>query len=270
MGQSGRVTLLEDLRVQVALIERRGAASGAVALPFGIPSLDASLPEGGLGRGALHEVYGGNADSDHGAAAALLIAGILARAGGPVLWVSGYFDLFAPALVGAGLRPERVLHIEAGREVLLAMEEGLRHPGLGGVVGEVVGRLGLTASRRLQLAAESTGAMAFALRRARRLDDPVLVEPSAAATRWRVVCLPSSPPLPWAPDTPGLGRARWRLELLRARGGRPGSWIVEACDAQGRLSLVADLADGSAAPEQEGRQDAPQRAIVGRPRRATG
>ena len=256
MGRTGRTTLLQDLRAQVARIERRGAALGAATLSFGVPALDAALPEGGLARGALHEAFGAGADAGHGAAAAPFAAGILARAGGPVLWVSEHFDLFAPALAGAGLGPERVLHVEAGRDVLLAMEEGLRHPGLSGVVGEVFGRLGLTASRRLQLAAEATGTIAFALRRSRKDSDAFLAEPSAAVTRWRVACVPSAPPLRWAPDTPGLGRARWRLDLLRARGGVPASWIVEACDAQGRLAVVADLADRSAAPDAERRRAA--------------
>jgi protein ImuA len=44
------------------------------------------------------------------------------------------------------------------------IEEGVRCPGLPGVVGEI-GRLSLTASRRLQLAAEATGVVALVLRR---------------------------------------------------------------------------------------------------------
>jgi protein ImuA len=250
MEQAGRIALLEELRTRVARIERATGAPGRVALPFGLAPIDGTLAEGGLAHGALHEVFGAGLDLGHGAAAALFAAGILARAGGPVLWVSERVDLFAPALASVGLAPERVLHVEAGRSVLLAMEEGLRQPGLAGVVGEVFGRLGLTASRRLQLAAEASGAIAFALRRSRRPDDPALAEPNAAVTRWRIAPLPSPPALAWAPDTPGLGPPRWRLELLRARGGRPGSWIVEACDATGGLALVADLADGSAVPER--------------------
>jgi protein ImuA len=247
MGSTDRGALLEDLRAQVARLERRGGApSGTAVIPFGIPEIDSALLGGGITRGALHEIAGDGSDAEHGAAATLLIAGILARARGPVLWVSGRFDLYAPALVGAGLSPERVVHVEAGRDALLAMEEGLRHRNLLGVVGEVSGRFGLTASRRLQLAAESSGAIAFVLRRARRTGAIDLGEPTAAVTRWRVACLPSPPPLPHAPETPGLGRARWRLDLLRVRGGEPHSWIVEACDAQGRLRLAADLADGQA------------------------
>lgn len=247
--------MLDGLRAAVARIERRGAEAGPAegALPFGHPGLDAHLPGGGLLLGALHEVAGAGPDVEHGAAAALFAAGALARLHGKVLWALERRDLFAPALAGAGLHPGRVLYVEAGRPaaVLLAMEEGLRHGGaLRGVVGELSGRLSLTASRRLQLAAEASGGVAFVLRRSRRHDDPALAEPSAAMTRWRVGALPSPPPLPHAPDVPGLGRARWRLDLVRCRGGEPRSWTVEACDAQGRLGVAADLADRQVAPGQ--------------------
>jgi protein ImuA len=114
---------------------------------------------------------------------------------------------------------------------------------LAGVVGEVTGRLSLSASRRLSLAAERGGGLAFLLRRSRRPDDPALEEPCSAHTRWRVAALPSAPPLR---RVPGLARARWRLELMRARGAEPGEWDVEACDATGHLGVVADIIDRSA------------------------
>ena len=221
-------------------------------------ALDGALPGGGLALGSLHEVAGSGPDVEHGAAAALFIAGTLARLSGTVLWAVERHDLFAPALAGVGLAPGRVLYVEAGRStaVLLVMEEGLRHRGLAGIVGEVSGRLTLTASRRLQLAAEASGVVAFALRRSRRHGDPALTEPSAAVTRWRVGALPSGPALPFAPEVPGLGRARWRLDLVRCRGGEPRTWIVEACDAQGRLGVAAELGHRQAAPGEQRRASA--------------
>ena len=71
----------------------------------------------------------------------------------------------APAVAQAGLLPERVIYLEAGDEpsVLACFEEGLRHRGLGAVVAEVA-RLSMTASRRLQLAAEGSGAIGIAIR----------------------------------------------------------------------------------------------------------
>jgi protein ImuA len=250
--------VLTDLRSRIARIARDPAYRGAPAICFGIPSLDRHLPDGGLAIGALHEVAGTGPDTEHAAATALFAAGVLAQLRGPVLWALPRDDLFAPALAGVGLHPDRLILAEAGKHVLSVMEEGLRHHGLSGggptggglagVVGELDGRLTLTASRRLQLAAEASGITAIVLRRSRRHDDPVLAEPNAAVTRWRVTALPSAPPLPQAPDIPGLGRARWRLELLRCRGGEAATWIVEACDATGHLALVAELPDRSAAP----------------------
>ena len=174
-----------------------------------------------------------------------------------MLWVLEQRDIYPPALAEVGLTPNRVVYVHARkpRTVLLVMEEGLRHRGLACVVGEFSGALSLTASRRLQLAAERSGVTAFLLRRSRRFDDPVLREPSAAVTRWRVGTVQSAPPVLHAPETPGLGPALWRLELIRCRGGEAHSWIVEAFDATGRCRLVADLADRPAAPE-------PRRAVA--------
>ncbi len=240
MGQlaTAHQDTLIRLRTAIARIERAGEVRVPEAVAFGVGAIDGVLPQGGLLPGALHEVMGQET------AGALFAAGILARRAGPVLWVVERGDVFGPGLAGAGLHPDRVIYAEAGKQVLLVMEEGLRHRGLAGVVGEIGGRLTLTASRRLQLAAESTGALAIALRRPRK---PVPPEPNAAVTQWRVSVLPSGPPVPDAPEVPGVGRGRWRLELVRSRGGRMGEWVVEACDAAGHISLVSPLADRPAA-----------------------
>src|SRR2546422_9575973 len=107
------------------------------------------------------------------------------------------------------------------------MKKGYRR--LGAVVAEV-GRLSMTASRRLQLAAEGSGVIGLAMRCWRRQSEAEeFRQPTASTTRWRVSALPSTP-LP----VPGIGRARWRLELLRCRRGESAEFEVEACDAQGR------------------------------------
>jgi protein ImuA len=229
--------ILEELRARIARLEQSGPARSP-ALPFGIPEIDSRLPQGGLARGALHEAAGGGFGALHGAPAVLFAAGVLARLDGPVLWCLAARDLFAPALAGAGLHPDRVLYAEAADEktVLLCLEEGLRHGGLAGAAGEV-SRLSVTASRRLQLAAEASGTLAFVIRRWRT---PAAAtdfgQPTAAATRWRITALPSSP-LPAA----GVGRPRWLVELIRCRAGESAEWELEACDEKGRLALPASL-----------------------------
>ncbi len=163
------------------------------------------------------------------------------------------------------------------------MEEGLRAAGVAAVVGEV-GALPAVASRRLQLAAERSGVTAFMLRRWRDGGQAARERnlPNAAATRWRIAALPSRPiPIPSYPtsprsfpssphagengwglrekrrenegEEPGIGHPRWRVELLRCRGGAPAGWEVEIregkmADATDIVSLAAALADRPAAP----------------------
>jgi protein ImuA len=243
--------VLDELRNRIARIEQVGRPQRRV-VPFGVAAIDARLPQGGMVCGALHEITGGGLGAVHAAASVLFVAGMLAHIDGAVLWCLRTRDLFAPALAGAGLHPNRVIFAEAGNErtVLVCMEEGLRHPGLAGVVGEVA-RLSMTASRRLQLAAEASGVTAFVIRRWRTVREAQeFGQPTAAMTRWRITALRSAP-LP----VPGIGRARWQLELVRVRGGEGAVWDVEACDVQGRLALPSDMADRPAAPA-EGRQRA--------------
>lgn len=173
----------------------------------------------------LHQVVG-----DDGTATGFAgwLLGRLARRR-QVLWClrrDAAAGLHLPGLAALGLAPDRLIVVAGGddKQVLWAMEEGLRCPALGGVLGEVTG-LDLTAGRRLQLAAEAGGVTALCL------------HPSgtraagAATTRWRVSAAPG-----------GL----WRVALERCRGGEPRQWLVERMDATGDLAVAAEFRDGSA------------------------
>jgi protein ImuA len=237
---------LAALRAEVRAIESAGAMGSRECLPFGVEAMDSRLAGGGLSIGALHEITGARPELSDDAAATLFIASIAARLEGPVLWALCRRDLFAPGLALAGLGPSRILYAECGRDedVLAVMEEGLRHGGLGAVVGEV-GRVLMASTRRLQLAAEEGGTTAFTLKRWRRSGEDPLLVPSAAVTRWRIACVPSGE-LP----AEGIGRPRWRLDLARQRGGDPFTLIMEGPDNEGRLALPAEPRHRSPAPDR--------------------
>ena len=242
--------VIASLRETLRTIEGDGHRR-RVVLPFGVEALDARIADGGLRLDALHEIAAATPHPGDDASATLFVAGIAARAWGPVLWVVRRRDLFAPGLYQAGLSPERVIYAEAAddAELLALMEEGLRHRGLGAVIGEAK-RAATAATRRLQLAAEGGRTIALLMKRhAREGSDPFAV-PSAAVTRWRVASAPSVPL-----RVAGVGRARWNLSLVRQRGGEPLELLMEACDETGRLALPAALVDRS-------------RAAGGTPRRA--
>lgn len=125
------------------------------------------------------------------------------------------------------------------------MEEGLRHRGLGAVVGEVR-RAALPDTKRLQRAAEGGKTIALLLKRhARTMSGRgagnSLAMPSAAMTRWRIAQAPPVPPSALPPV--GVGRALWHVDLVRQHGGEPAHWTMAACDETGRLALPARLAD---------------------------
>jgi protein ImuA len=238
------------LRERIRGIERPVATLHGV-LPSAVAAIDRTLPGGGLARGALHEILGAGGDEEDGALAAAFIASILGRLltkeNGIVLWCLPRPDLYGPGLAAQGLDPGRVVLVETSRdaEILWAMEEGLRASGILAVVGEV-GTLPMVASRRLQLAAERSGIIAFLLRRWRNGGQAARERalPNAAVTRWRIAALPSSPER----GEPGVAFTRWRIELLRCRGGEPACWEMEVPDAADHVSLVATLADRPVAP----------------------
>lgn len=224
-----RGATMADLRAQIAAIERGGAPRRQV-VALGLPDLEAVLPEGGLACGAVHEAMG--------AAAGGFAAMVAARAAGPVLWCRDIDDramLYGPGLEAYGLAPARaiVAHCRGRTDLLWAMEEGLRTQGLAAVIGEPTGTIDLTASRRLQLAAEIGGGLGIVINMQGGF------AASALESRWRIDAAPAGDTI----------RPRWKVVLERSRGGAQNvSWIVERDEETGRFAVVAALADRPAAP----------------------
>lgn len=223
--------LWDALRARIQAMERIGPGRAeTVTVAAGI---DEALPWGGLPLACLHEVVA----EDHAATGfcALLLARLAGR--GPVLWClrrGGAADcLYGPGLAAFGLTPDRLILARGAceREVLWAMEEGLRCARLGGVLAETQG-LEPTTGRRLQLAAEAGGVTGIVLHGAG--------QPSAgiATTRWRVRAAPSA-----ATAWGGLGAARWRVDLERCRNGGPRSWLMEWRDETRDFLVVSELSD---------------------------
>ena len=248
---------LAALRRRIAALEHRppaleGATDGSRAgRPWllGVGALDAALPAGGLAPDGLHEAAGASAAD--GPSAAAFLAALLARharAGecSAVLicqsrgGAARFGRLHGPGWRDLGLEPADLLILRARRErdVPWAMEEGLRCGVLAAVLAEAES-IEFTVSRRLALAAAEGATPALLLRH----DE--LGPASAALTRWRVTALPSRAD-PFDEDAPGL--PRWRLALVRARGGRPLARDVEWNRETGDFRMAAALADRPAPP----------------------
>ncbi len=194
-------------------------------ITLGVPEIDGHLPWGGLAPASLHAISGAESLTPAiGFAAALL--GRATRTPGAkrcALWCRRGRDLYAPGLSNFGLTAANLVIVNAveERDLLWAMEEGLRSGAMDAVLGEPQVP-SLTALRRLQLAAETGGTTALLL-------DGMM--PSGensrsigtGMTHWRVRTIAA----PVARRNPWPGPSRWWLELLRCRGGTAGSWPVD-------------------------------------------
>ena len=243
---------LAQLKQRIACIPalRPEARAAEGRLSTGLPSVDAYLGTAATPLGAVHEIAGHGGDEEQGAAGAAFLA-LSLKASAPtgwIAWVTQEGDLYAPGLAAFGLDLRRLILVSARRdaEVCWALEEALRSRSLCAVVGEI-GAVTLTATRRLQLAAEQAGIPCFLLRRWRTgaLAQRHRAQPIAAATRWRISPLPDAA----KEIMPELGRMTRHVDLWRCRNGRPASWKVEmGHDDQRRITtlplVVADpLAD---------------------------
>lgn len=214
-------------------------------LPFGDVRVDNHLPGGGLPLGVMHELHADGIEREVGAVGGAFAATLLARLPdrGAILWIATVSDLYAPGLLAFGLDPGRVINVLArdDAQALGTMELALREGGVAAVLGEV-SALGRLPGRRLHFACLKHGVTAFVLRRAPYGAGSARAERDgmAATTRWRVAAAPS------ALQAREPGAPRWRVDLLHARGGREGSWVMEVGDAPGALRVVSELGDGTA------------------------
>lgn len=213
------------LKRKIARIEGPPARAGPGLAPLGHADVDTALG-GGLARGRLHELFAlDSADASSGAGFAAMLA---RRLGGPVVWLRAEAaeklggGLHAPGLGEIGVDPATLILgvLPDAKDVLRAGLDVVRCAAVGVAVIELwrgVRELDLTATRRLAVAAESSGVTALLLR------VEAVPMPSAAHTRWAVRAGPSAALEANAPGHPAID-----VELLRQRGRPAGAgWLLE-------------------------------------------
>jgi cell division inhibitor SulA/protein ImuA len=246
--------LLDELRRRVRAAE---GGYGEPALrrhvPTGIAAIDAELPGGGLPAGSLIEIFERDDVPCGGTTLAVLLAkAALAHAsdGGTerIAWVDTR-ELYVPAAAALGIDLRRLLVVAPRNdaEALWAFEQAARSRAIAASV-LAAGRVPLPVVRRLQLAAEAGGGLAFLLR-----PDAESAQPSVAAVRIR------TSPRPRDGETPegGIRRhfppRRFLINILKLRGGFvSSSWIAEVCDANGTMHCVAAAGDRKGREVQRG------------------
>jgi protein ImuA len=208
-------------RLRGEILQRQGLQKtpGRTDLDIGLGSVCKAFPDHVFPLAAVHEFI---CASNEGKAASVgFISGLLGRLmkrSGCCLWVAPSHSIFPPALLTFGIDPSRIIFTTFAREKeqLWVMEEALKCDSLSAIVGDIR-NLDFTASRRLQLAVEQSKVTGFLIRHTNN------VNTTACVSRWRVSSLSSNLP----EGMPGIGFPRWKVELLKIRNGKPGSWTLE-------------------------------------------
>lgn len=226
MADSGNMIPL--LRARIAAVERQRASVSPHLVATGHAGIDAATG-GGVMRARLHEVFAASTD-DSGSASGFsaMLAVLLTRPGATLFWLRERSAetrggcLHAPGLADIGIDPGRVVLgvMDDALGLLRVAAEVVRCPDVDVAVIELwrmPRALDLTASRRLAVAAESSGVTALMLRADA---EPT---PSAAHSRWSVAAAAAVPLEANAPGYPTLA-----VNLLRQRGGPADrGWQVE-------------------------------------------
>ncbi len=176
-------------------------------------AVDRWMPYGGLPAGCIHEVKGASFAS--ALTFSSILSGRIAGAQGNIVYISSDRSLHPLGLLPYGTRLNEFLlvFVRRSQDLAWAAMEALRCPQVSAVITVLEG-LDLTDSRRLQLAAENSGATGFLLGHA--TSAPI----AAPITRWKVSSKVGK-------SGQRFDEPAWTLDLLYCRGGRPGSWTVE-------------------------------------------
>lgn len=210
---------MAQLQADIVRLQRFCSSRNA-ALDIELGPLSEAFPNGSFPIGAVHEFLTTSKEdvaATHGFVSGILSA--LMKSSGAVLWISAAQIPFPPALKNLGIEPDRFVFLSLSQEkdVLWAMEEALKCGALKAVVCEVRD-LSFTESRRLQLAVEQSQVTGFILRYNVRK-----INTTACVSRWKITSLASDP----IEDLPGVGYPKWKVELLRIRNGKAGSWEIQ-------------------------------------------
>ena len=214
-----KAKIISQLQQDILLLQGYKPADGS-AVDMGLGFISEAFPNGSFPLGAVHEFLSPCAEDT--AATSGFIAGLLSPLmgnGGTSLWISSTRKLFPPALKNFGIQPDRFIFIDLQKEkhVIWAMEEALKCSALTAVIGEMQ-EISFTASRRLQLAVEQSQVTGFILRK-----NSQKLNTTACVSRWKITPLISES----MDDLPGIGFPHWKVELVRMRNGKSGSWEVK-------------------------------------------
>lgn len=185
---------------------------------LGFPTIERNFPNQVFPSGAIHEFLIPTLES--AACTSAFISALLGKLQpkGFYIWLSKQKQIFPNGLTNFGLAPHQIIFINLPkqRDLLWATEEALKCKSLSGVISEL-DEISFAQSQRLQLTVEKSKVTGFILR-----PSASQITATACTARWQI-----KPALSYNYNNlPGVGFAKWQVNLLKVRNGNPANFEI--------------------------------------------
>ena len=221
--------IIERLQRQILDLEGFKAKSEDVKTKLGLKKLEGNFPNQVFPTGTIHEFL--SEKPEHTACTSAFISSLLGElhaGNGVYIWIGKQRQLFPAGLKKFGLQPHQIIFVNLikQKDILWATEEALKCKSISGVISELE-EITFAQSQRLQLTVEKSKVTGFILR-----TQPERINATACAARWQISPLASEN----QDNVPGVGFAKWRVDLLKVRNGSTASCTI--IYHHGKLAVV--------------------------------
>lgn len=216
MQSLAQKTIIERLQKQILDLEGYKSEAQQEQSKLDFALIEKHFPNQVFPTGTIHEFV--SERPEHTACTSAFIFALLSKLHsnkGIYVWIGKQRQLFAASLVFYGIHPHQIIFINLvkQKDILWATEEALKCKSLSAVISELED-ITFAQSQRLQLTVEKSKVTGFILRtQAERINA------TACAARWQITPTASAN----QENLPGVGFARWKVELLKVRNGSTAS-----------------------------------------------
>ncbi len=225
--------IIERLQREILDLEGFKTKTQSDQSKLGLKILEDNFPNQTFPTGTIHEFV--SEKPEHTACTSAFISGLLSKLNkqnGIYIWIGKQRQLFPVGLKKFGILPHQIIFINLvkQKDILWATEEALKCKSLSGVISELED-ITFAQSQRLQLTVEKSRVTGFILR-----TQTAHIHATACAARWKITPLVSEN----ENHLPGVGFAKWQVDLLKVRNGNTASCTVSY--HHGELAIIENTA----------------------------
>lgn len=229
MQKPNQKLIIERLQRQILDLEGFKAKPEHLKTKLGLKKLEGNFPNQVFPTGTIHEFLSGK--PEYTACTSAFISTLLTKLNannGVYIWIGKQRQLFPAGLKSFGIQPHQIIFINLvkQKDILWATEEALKCKSISGVISELE-EITFAQSQRLQLTVEKSKVTGFILR-----TQTEHINATACAARWQITPLASEN----EDHLPGVGFAKWQVDLLKVRNGSSTSCIITY--HHGKLTVI--------------------------------